>query len=234
MTIRAAATVVSGTVVSDTAVEPTLDHLVYATPDLARSVAEFRDATGVEPAAGGRHLGRGTRNYLVGLAHPDGAASNSYLEIIGPDPEHPPESGVVPPFGVADLREPRLVTWAVHPGDVTEAARATAAAGADLGPVLPMSRRTPDGRLLQWRLATSWPAPLDGIVPFLIDWGDTPHPASDPDLPSVILDSLVGTHPNPPAVQAVLGSLGVRLQLDAGPVGLTAVLRTPRGAVQLR
>lgn len=170
----------------------------------------------------------------MGLAGSSGATPTTYLEIIGPDPENPPDTDAVSPFGVADLRVPRLVTWSVHPGDVVAAAAASAAAGADLGPVLPMSRRTPDGRLLQWRLATSWPAPLGGITPFLIDWGQTAHPATDPDLPTVSLVALYATHPDPPAVQSVLGSLGLRLRLDVGPVRLTAILRTPRGPVLLR
>ncbi len=218
---------------SDTVIAPTLDHLVYATPDLERSVAEFGEVTGVRPVEGGRHLGRGTRNYLVGLVGPGGGSATGYLEIIGPDPQNPPEPGAVPPFGIADLRRPRLITWAVHPGDLDAAVVAAAAAGADLGPALRMSRRTPSGRLLEWRLATTWPAPLDGIVPFLIDWGATPHPAADPDLPAVTLVALFATHPDPPAVHRVLGSLGVELRVEAGRAGLIAIVQTRRGRVQL-
>lgn len=142
-----------------------LDHLVYAVPDLAAAVPAFTAATGVEPAPGGRHLGRGTRNYLVGLG------PTAYLEIIGPDLEHPADAGVQVPFGLDALTTPRLVTWAVHPVDITTAVAAAAAAGADLGPILPMSRRTPAGDLLEWRLTAPDLAPFDGVTPFLIDWG---------------------------------------------------------------
>lgn len=206
-------------------VDPSLDHLVHAVPDLDAATWAFADATGVVPAEGGRHLGRGTRNVLVGFGE------TSYLEIIGPDPEHPVEPGVAMPFGVDTLDRPRLVTWAVHPGDLEVAVAAAAAAGADLGDIWPMSRRTPAGALMEWRLAAAHPAPLDGVTPFLIDWGPTPHPA--PGLPRLGLLGLRATHPDPDAVSRVLDALGVRLAVAPGPPALAALLDTPRGRVVL-
>ncbi|MCP2167348.1 VOC family protein [Goodfellowiella coeruleoviolacea] len=206
--------------------EPRLDHLVYAVTDLEAAVAEFAERTGVSPVEGGRHLGRGTRNHLVGLG------PTSYLEIIGPDRDNPPEPATAVPFGLDRLTAPKLVTWAVRPADIEAAVVAARQAGADHGPVQPMSRRTPDGALLEWRLASTHPAPLAGITPFLIDWGDTPHPAST-GLPRVELAALHATHPDPAAVRRVSDALGITLDVTAGPVGLRAVLVTPRGTVTL-
>jgi Glyoxalase-like domain len=204
-------------------VEPSLDHLVYAVPDLDAAAQQFAAATGVTPVEGGRHLGRGTRNVLVGLGE------TSYLEIIGPDPEQPADSGVAPLFGSDALSGPRLVAWAIHPADLEVAAAAAAAAGADLGPIVPLSRRTPAGVVLQWRLTSADPTPLDGIIPFLIDWATTAHPA--PPLPRLTLSGLRATHPDPLAVSAVLDALDVRLTVEPGPPGLSALLGTPRGPV---
>jgi hypothetical protein len=209
------------------AVEPGLDHLVYAAPDLAAALESFELRTGLRPAAGGRHLGLGTRNYLLRLG------PTAYLEIIGPDLEHPPAPGVAVPFGVDRVVVPRLLTWAVHPPDLDVAVSRFAAAGADLGAPRAMSRRTPDGALLQWRLATALPLPFGGVVPFLIDWGSTAHPASDPALPEATLVSFSGTHPDPAAVSRVLGSAGLALAVQVGPAALTATLDTPRGLVTL-
>jgi Glyoxalase-like domain len=206
-------------------VDPALDHLVYAVPDLDAAARAFIAATGVAPAEGGRHLGRGTRNVLVGFGE------TSYLEIIGPDPDNPTEPDVTMPFGLATLRHPLLLTWAVHPADLERAAGASAAAGADHGEIWPLSRRTPAGELLKWRLASAYPAPLEGITPFLIDWGATPHPASA--LPRLRLRGLRATHPDPDAVTAVLNALDIQLAVEKGAPALTALLATPRGPVIL-
>lgn len=209
------------------AVEPLLDHLVYAVPDLRAAVDDLERRTGLQPVAGGRHLGLGTRNFLLRL----GPAA--YLEIIGLDVEHPPDPGVVVPFGVDRVVVPRLLTWAVHPVDLDAAVAGFAAAGADLGAPRAMSRRTPAGALLEWRLATALPLPFGGVVPFLIDWGSTAHPAADPALPTAPLVALSGTHPDPDAVSRVLDSGGLSLAVEAGPAALSATLDTPRGLVTL-
>jgi hypothetical protein len=208
-------------------IEPSLDHLVYAVPDLAAAVDDFQSRTGLLPAPGGRHLGLGTRNFLVGLG------PTSYLEIIGPDLEHPVAVGTSMPFGLEQLIEPRLLTWAVHPPDIDLAGRASAAAGADLGPPAAMSRLTPSGQLLEWELASVVPLPFGGVTPFLIDWGRTVHPASDPAMPRAVLLEFAGSHPDPAAVRTVLDALGVSLPIRVGPTGLSAVLQTDRGQVQL-
>lgn len=208
-------------------VEPRLDHLVYAVPDLAAAVETFERRTGLLPAAGGRHLGLGTRNYLLRLG------PTAYLEVIGLDVEHPPAPGIEVPFGVDRITAPRLLTWAVHPSDLDLAVSQFAAAGADLGDARAMSRRTPDGSSLEWRLATVLPLPFGGVVPFLIDWGSAAHPASDAALPTATLVSFAGTHPDPAAVARVLDSAGLTLAVEAGPAALTATLDTPRGLVTL-
>lgn len=208
-------------------VEPLLDHLVYAVPDLAAAVDDFEVRTGLRPAAGGRHLGLGTRNYLVRLG------PSAYLEIIGLDVEHSPAPGVFVPFGVDTISAPRLLTWAVHPVDLDSWVAKLAAAGADFGTPRPMSRRTPSGGLLRWRLAMTVPLPLDGVVPFSIDWGTAVHPAADSALPTASLMSLAATHPDPAAVLRVLDAAGLTLPVAPGPVALTATLDTPRGLVTL-
>ncbi|TCO28146.1 glyoxalase-like protein [Kribbella steppae] len=204
--------------------EAMLDHLVFATRDLAGAVERFAAATGVEPAEGGRHEGRGTRNYLVGLG------ASSYLEIIGPDVERPGSQPA--PFGIDELEGDRLVTWAVRPDNIEAAAAVAKEAGADLGPILPMSRTTPTGEVLSWRLAAKHPAPYDGIVPFLIDWGTSRHPAGS-GLPSVELLEFGATHPRPDEVSAVLEALEVALPVVSGAPGLKATVGGPGGTYSL-
>ncbi|MFC7010233.1 VOC family protein [Streptomyces viridiviolaceus] len=198
-----------------------LDHLVLATPDLAATVADFTRRTGVAPAPGGVHVGRGTRNHLVSLG------GTGYLEIIGPDPEQS-EPDEPRPFGVDELTAPRIVTWAIRPPDLDAAVAAARAHGHDTGPVRPMSRRRPDGTLLRWRLTDGGSDP-SGLVPFLIDWGDTPHPSAD--LPVTALVELTASAPDPSALRPLLSALGTALPLTAGPVGWSCTVDSPRGPV---
>ncbi|MCG5217841.1 VOC family protein [Streptosporangium sp. KLBMP 9127] len=205
----------------------TLDHLVYATPDLGGTVADLEGRLGVRTAVGGRHVGLGTRNHLLGLG------GQGYLEIIGPDPEQEaPESPR--PFGIDSLTGAGLVTWAVACPDIDAATAAARARGYDPGDPQAMSRRTPEGVLLSWRLTFARPGGRDGgLVPFLIDWGATRHPA-DSGLPQAELVSLSAAHPDPGSVRGDLAALGVDLDVAVGPrAGLTAVLRGRHGDVTL-
>lgn len=189
----------------------TLDHLVFATPDLEESVRLVAKLTGVRPVEGGPHPGLGTRNHLLGLGE------LRYLEIIGPDPEQP-EPEAPRPFGIDDLTEPRLAAWAVRAADIEARVARSRAQGYDPGPIEPLSRRTPEGELLRWRLTF----PYEPVVPFLIDWGRTPHPARR--LPVVPLTEFAGVHPDPAGVRTRLAALGVDLEVREGAPGLVAVL----------
>ncbi|HEX6353616.1 VOC family protein [Actinophytocola sp.] len=183
--------------------DPQLDHLVYAVPDLAVATAAFADRYGVQPVPGGRHEGKGTRNYLVGLG------GSAYLEIIGPDPESdsPPTW-----FEIAALTEPKLVDWAIRPADLDATVANARAAGYDPGEVESMSRLTTDGTVLAWRLTP----PRGALVPFLIDWGTTSHPTTS-GLPEVELVSFHAEHPDVAAISRDLAAVGARLDVRTGP-----------------
>ena len=203
-----------------------LDHLVYAVPELSTGVDELETRFGVQALPGGPHPGRGTRNHLLSLS------GSSYLEIIGPDPEQE-EPGRSRPFGIDDLGRGRLVTWAIHRGDLEGAAARARVAGYDPGKVLSMSRQAPGG-LLEWRLTLSPEREAGGIVPFLIDWGQTPNPAITSTKGCALLD-LYAVHPEPDKVTSLLGALDVALNLNAGPQAtLIALLQTPNGEIELR
>lgn len=203
-----------------------MDHLVYATDDLPRTLTDFTEITGVAPVPGGRHLGKGTRNYLVGLG------VDRYLELIGPDPENPADPGVQTPFGIDRIDRPVLLTWAVHPADPDLTLAAAQGVGVELGELVPMHRLTADGATLSWRLASSVPLPFAGVVPFLIDWGTTPHPAAS-ELPQVELVSFTGRQPESAQLRAALLAMDIELAVKQGEPGLQAVLRTPNGTVLL-
>jgi hypothetical protein len=201
-----------------------IDHLVYATPDLPAAVSSLAEQ-GITLSPGGAHVGRGTRNFLAGLG------GTTYLEVIGPDAEQPdPEEPRS--FGIDNLAAPRLVTWAARVPRLSDALKAAAEAGYELlGPV-PMSRRRPDGVLLEWELA--FPPGGDGLVPFLIDWHESPHPTETLEHGTRLV-SLRAAHPQPGLVVRQLSALGEALQVSPGAEpALEAELSTPSGTVVLR
>jgi hypothetical protein len=203
-----------------------LDHLVLAGPDLQATVAWFADLTGVPPAPGGSHVGLGTANYLVDLG------AGAYLELIGPDPDQlEPEQPR--PFGVDELAGPAVVTWAMRTDDIDRLVLEARAGGYDPGDPIAMSRRETDGSLLEWRLTRPRFDYGDGLVPFLIDWGSSPHPTTR-GLPGAPLVDVRARHPDPASVRPALAVLRADLHIDIGEaVAITAVVEGKHGPVTL-
>jgi len=200
---------------------PRTDHLVYAVPDLAAGVRDLEARLGARPTPGGSHAGLGTRNSLLRIG------DRVYLEVVGPDPEQPaPPGGLWFAGGRACL--PALVTWAVRSVDLD--GLAAGPCGHLLGPVRSMSRTRPGGERIAWTLTMPGrPLPRQGIIPFFIDWGDTPHPCFDLPDRGVRLVRLSGRHPDPELVRGELDRLGVELAVAPGRAELVAVLETPAG-----
>ncbi len=202
------------------------DHLVYAVTDLGRGIAEIEALTGVQATPGGQHQGIGTRNALMDLGN------GSYLEIIGPDPEQPEPAGPRP-FCIDQLSHGHLAAWAARTSDLDDLVAAARAAGYDPGDIREMSRATPSGALLEWRLATVAERQLVEIVPFLIDWGTTPHPTRSCAVGCRLI-SLRAVHPDVDGISRQLAAVGATIDVAPGPSAeLIAELYTPQGRVTL-
>src|SRR5262245_3298847 len=204
-----------------------VDHLVYATPDLSAGVRQIEALLGIHATPGGQHPGEGTRNALVALG------PTSYLEIIGPDPDRPKPAGPRK-FGIDDLKGPRLVTWAAKGTNLTQLVADARRRGVHVGDVIPGSRRTPTGVLLSWHISNQRAMVADGLVPFFIDWGDTPHPAKSAAAGATLI-ALRAEHPEPENVRRMLGELGLELPVSRGAKpSLVATIAGTRGRVDLR
>jgi len=204
-----------------------VDHLVYATPDLSAGVRQIETLLGIHATPGGQHPGEGTRNALVALG------PTCYLEIIGPDPDQP-KPDRPRKFGIDDLKGPRLVTWAAKGSDLTRLVAESRRRGVSLGDVIPGSRRTPTGVLLSWHISDQRVVIADGLVPFFIDWGDTPHPATNAAAGATLI-SFRGEHPDPERVQRMLAELGLELPVVNGATpSLVATIAGTHGRVELR
>jgi hypothetical protein len=119
--------------------------------------------------------------------------------------------------------------------------------------VFTMSRTEPEGETLEWKLSLL-PKPFgDGLVPFVIDWGKSRHPAAAPRSPSEDqthdpaddptkddptshgkLSAFSATHPNPAPIRAALHALGVALDVKPGTIAcLNVRLTGPAGSIEL-
>ena len=207
-----------------------IDHLVYASNDLPSASAAVADLFGIAPTPGGHHVGVGTYNELLGLG------GSTYLEVIGPDPDQRAPDGPRP-FGIDTLGRPALVAWCVRPSrslvDIIVEARAT---GIELGDVAAMSRRRPDGVLLEWELTFPQLTGRFGMaLPFMIDWGRSSHPTDT--LPAAVqLLGLEVTHPDVQPLRTAFDIIGITTGVDlregARPA-LVATIATPGGEVTL-
>ena len=154
----------------DDEVPALLDHLIVGCRDLDRGIDFVEEKTGVRPAMGGVHPGRGTRNALLSLGE------RRYLEIIAPDPA---QNRIVPYPQIREMNDPRLIGWAVHPPDMAAIAKQLhesqiAFQGPDDG-----SRKRPDGHVLTWK-TVNLADDRHGLLPFFIEWSaDSTHPSKD-------------------------------------------------------
>lgn len=204
-----------------------VDHLVYGAPDLEKAVEILDRLLGVRAAAGGSHAGEGTRNALLALG------PSAYLEILAPDREQP-----APPrprwFGLDALRSPRLVAWAANAPDLEGLAARARREGIALPPVVAGSRRRPDGSRLAWRFTDPHHLPEGSVLPFFLDWGDSPHPAASAPY-GARLTGLRAEHPDAAGVRDALSRLGVPLSVAEAPrTALVATIAGAKGEVELR
>jgi hypothetical protein len=204
-----------------------LDHLVYATPDLSLGIDTIERLLGVKATPGGQHPGLGTRNALVALG------PSSYLEIIGPDPEQPKPAGRRR-FGIDELKAPRIVRWVVKGTELEKVVAMAADRGVKLGAVIPGSRRRPDGVVLSWRYTDPNTEVADGLVPFFIDWGTSPHPSATAAR-GATLAQVRAEHPDADRTQKMLDALGLDLKVQKGSApAIIATIDSPRGRVEVR
>jgi hypothetical protein len=187
-------------------------------------------ALGVRPALGGRHPQWGTWNALLSLG--DGV----YLEWVAQDPAVARDGGgPATVFGVDQVQVPRLMTWCARDEALERTAARARSEGIDLGPVLAGGRDRPDGSRVEWKVTDPRMDRTGGLLPFLIDWGTTPHPSGE--LPGGAKDGLTLSalwieHPDPDEIRRRLQSMGVEVPVRlAGAPALVANLSTPLGSV---
>jgi hypothetical protein len=181
---------------------------------------------GVRPIIGGRHPNLGTHNALVSLGE------TTYLEIVAPDPGlEAPERGRF--LEESFDNEPKLATWVMRTEEIESLASHTKANGLNLGAVQAGRRVTPDGRIISWKVTDSYEWAHDGAIPFLISWGDTPHPATTTPKAGELINLIIES-PHPEQLKKTFNLLGVNIEIKkAAKLKLTATVNTDRGIITI-
>jgi catechol 2,3-dioxygenase-like lactoylglutathione lyase family enzyme len=223
-----------------------IDHLVFTCADLDAGIAWAERTFGVRPVRGGSHPQWGTHNALMSLGR------ERYLELLAPDPNAPSAGranvagralfgmGAGASAGAADgaaheawlKAAPRLTTWMLHSRTIDPLLTAALHAGVDLGRVTAGSRMRADGTEISWEIAIPPARPLDGCVPWLIDWGWSAHPSiAAPQ--GARLDWMEVVHPDPERVRRALDAVNCRsLDVRQGSVpGIVVGVACPHGVV---
>jgi len=188
-----------------------LDHILLGCNDLDTGIAFVEEHTGVRPAFGGVHPGRGTRNALLSLGE------RRYLEVIAPDPKQ--ESGQSYAARqlamIKELRTPRLIGWAAHPGNVEALVTKLREAGIATEGPRPGSRARPDGRVLKWK-SVALADDRDGTLPFFIEWSaDSTHPSVDAPA-GCLLEHFDVADPDPAGLSKIFKRLGIDTPVERG------------------
>jgi hypothetical protein len=185
--------------------------------------------TGVRPAMGGVHPGRGTRNALLSLG------PLHYLEVIAPDPAQSgtPTTRAELSAMLKHLAAPRLVDWAVHTSDIAGVAERWKKAGVAFQGPTPGSRARPDGKMLRWQ-TLNLDNDRNGLLPFFIQWGsDTVHPSVDAPQ-GCRLESFEALSAETAALSAEFQKLGISIEVALGKAAhLRATILGPQGTLVL-
>jgi len=211
-----------------------IDHVIWAVPSLEEGVDFFRRMSGVDPAVGGVHPGRGTRNSLVS------AGRNTYLEIIAPDPSQmplDPDEYPVQAFAheISGMEGPEVDMFAFSSSDL----EAVAEKGRELGLTVvgptPGERMTSDGVLIRWSHVDFIDHGFGQFLPFALNWLDSPHPSTTSPK-GVVMEGITVEHPRAEALRRIYVALGVpaevvfaeepriivRMRSDNGPFEITS------------
>jgi hypothetical protein len=229
LALTAMAAVAPGSLYAAEKVPAMLDHLLLGCSDLDQGIAFVESHTGVRPAIGGVHPGRGTRNALLSLGQ------LHYLEVIAPDPAQTatPTTRAELPAMLKRLTSPTLVDWAVHTSDIVGVADRLRKAGITFQGPSAGSRARPDGKMLHWQ-TLNLDNDREGLLPFFIQWGaDSVHPSVDAPA-GCKLESFAVVSPESALLSSEFQKLGIDVQVASGnSARLRAIIAEPKGKFDL-
>ena len=200
-----------------------IDHIVFSVPELSRGVENFYQLTGCEPTYGGKHLDRGTENYLVKIG------PKTYFEIISKDLENKDFKDGPRWMSVDMIQEAMITRWALKSNQIDYDASLLQKLDKRYGNLCNGSRQKLDGSFLRWKLTEPGSHLLVDTVPFLLDWQGSNHPCDD--LPEdCTIKELKLYDPKPKQLVNLLESLDFSGKVISSKMKrIEVTLETPKG-----
>ena len=190
-----------------------IDHLILASPSLEEGNQYISKLLGIKPVKGGKHVGFGTHNTLLGLG------DATYLEIIAPDPEQdtPPDTWIPAHLST----KPRLIGWAIATSKMEQLVELHKDW---FGELRLMSRKKPDGSIISWKMTLPRFDLFDGMIPFLIDWSPSSHPSKT--LPQAgVIHSYELAHPQADQINSIFDQLEIDIRVSkSAHISIDAVI----------
>lgn len=205
----------------------TIDHLVYAVPDLEKAMDNFENLTGIRPVFGGYHTTRGTKNAVVNLGN------KCYLEILAID-ETNKNSSVPRWMGVDFIKEAQMTRWALKSEDLEKDSTILKKYNTNFGEMSGGERKTAEDKLLKWKMILPLAAPAIDLAPFMCDWKESEAHPTDGLPQQCELMNLHFTHSSPNLALQLFSELGIHSNVLKGKSAkIFAEINTPKGIIKL-
>jgi hypothetical protein len=190
-----------------------IDHVVYATADLAATAETWRRDHGLDSVAGGRHERWGTENRIVPLGE-------SYLELIAAFDRDLAATTAIG-RSVLELADGGWLMPVLATDDIGSVA-------SRLGlEVAPGERTRPDGEVVRWRSAGFDDPRRESWMPFFITWdvASDRHPGRARAGHGVRVTGIgsIQLGGSSERLEAWIGGRVPGLELTGGPDGIVAV-----------
>lgn len=146
------------------------DHLVHYMEDPHQAIADLKEE-GIHAVEGGKHGNRPTFNVLTYF-------DLSYIEIIGTSDKQTleqmnhPRHSMIETIIESGYKE-GFVRFVVRTSDIQQAAEHFRSKGLTVNGPVPLSRKRPDGTLLEWNLLFIGKEDEDLQLPYIIQWNES-------------------------------------------------------------
>ncbi|MEL7222648.1 MAG: VOC family protein [Bacteroidota bacterium] len=206
----------------------TIDHIVYAVPNLEEAINWFENRSGIRPIIGGKHAKQGTKNALVNLG------DACYLELITVDTEN---TNINTPrwMGVDLLNgQSKTTRWSLKSNDLESDSQIIKAYDPEMGVIHQGQRQTTTGQLLRWQMTLPLAHPQVELVPFMTDWQHSDFHPTDKMEEQCQLLALSLYHPKAASIQPTIDALQLDMKVQQKEqIAIELSLATPKGVVNI-